>query len=283
MIARRDVVHGVACGLGAPAILTALGASAAAQTPVIFKGKLTQGGLIFAKAPPGIRAALDGRQLRVTPDGRFVFGFGRDHAKQASLTLVDADGTRETRGLVVAPRKFDIQKITGLPPRMVEPDPKDLERIKADSEAIARSRARDSAEPGWSMDWIWPVTGRISGVFGSQRILNGQPRRPHFGVDVAMPTGTPIVSPADGVVSLANPDMYFTGGTIILDHGHGVGSLYAHLSSLEVRDEQRVKKGEMIGRIGATGRVTGPHLHWGMTWYTTNVDPALVVPPMPTP
>ena len=283
MIARRVLLGGIGSGLGAPAILAAIGGSAAAQTRVVFKGKLTQGGLVFAKAPAGIQAALDGRQLRVTPDGRFVFGFGRDHAKPAALVLAYADGTRETRSLVVEPRKFDIQKITGLPPRMVEPDPKDLERIKADSEAIARARTRDSAEPGWSTEWVWPVTGRISGVFGSQRILNGQPRRPHFGVDVAMPTGTPIVAPADAVVSLANPDMYFTGGTIILDHGHGVGSLYAHLSSLEVRDEQRVKKGEMIGRIGATGRVTGPHLHWGMTWYATNVDPALVVPPMPAP
>ncbi|MBL8696957.1 MAG: M23 family metallopeptidase [Alphaproteobacteria bacterium] len=279
MIRRRDLV----AGLTAPLILAAPAAGAAGASSASLKGRITQGGLVFGKVAPGTRAVLDGRTLRVTPDGRFVFGFGRDHGKAASLVLVHADGSRETRPLAVAARKFDVQKITGLPPRMVEPDPADLERIKADGEAIARARTRDSAETGWATDWIWPVTGRISGVFGSQRILNGQPRRPHFGVDVAMPTGTPIVAPADAVVSLANPDMYFTGGTLILDHGHGVGTLYAHLSSLEVRAEQRVRKGEPIGRIGATGRVTGPHLHWGMTWYATNVDPALVVPPMPAP
>ena len=166
---------------------------------------------------------------------------------------------------------------------MVEPNARDLERIKADNAAIGRARARDSAEPLWRGEWIWPVTGRISGVYGSQRILNGQPRRPHFGVDVAMPTGTPIVAPVDGVVSLAHRDLFFTGGTIIIDHGHGVGSLYAHLSAVDVQEGQRVKRGETIGKIGATGRVTGAHLHWGMTWYSTNIDPALVVPPMPQP
>jgi murein DD-endopeptidase MepM/ murein hydrolase activator NlpD len=127
------------------------------------------------------------------------------------------------------------------------------------------------------------VVGRVSGVFGSQRILNGQPRRPHYGVDVAMPTGTPVVAPADGVVSLAHADMYFTGGTVILDHGHGVGSLYAHLSAVDVAEGARLRKGERLGAVGATGRATGPHLHWGMTWYALNVDPALVVPPMPAP
>jgi len=265
------------------ASLAALAAPAAGQSPqrLLMTGKVTQGGLIFAKAQPGTRASLDGRALRMTADGRFVFGFGRDHGKGAALVLAHADGTRETRDLQIAQRQYDIQRITGLPPRMVEPDPKDLERIKADGEAIAKARQRDSAETGWSTEWIWPVVGRISGVYGSQRILNGQPRRPHFGVDVAMPTGTPIAAPADGIVSLADPDMYFTGGTIIIDHGHGVGSLYAHLSSVDVQPEQRLRKGDRIGRIGATGRVTGPHLHWGMTWYTTQIDPALVVPPMP--
>jgi murein DD-endopeptidase MepM/ murein hydrolase activator NlpD len=166
---------------------------------------------------------------------------------------------------------------------MVEPSEEDLARIKADAEAIAKARARDSAEPLWDTEWRWPVVGRISGVFGSQRILNGQPRRPHYGVDVAMPTGTPVVAPADGVVSLAHGDMYFTGGTVILDHGHGVGSLYAHLSAVDVAEGTRLRKGERLGAIGATGRATGPHLHWGMTWYALNVDPALVVPPMPAP
>jgi murein DD-endopeptidase MepM/ murein hydrolase activator NlpD len=242
---------------------------------------VTQGGLVFAEASAGTRAALDGRALRVSAEGRFVFGFGRDHGAGATLSLVAPDGARLAQELRVEPRKFDVQRIDGLPPRMVEPDEKDLERIKADQQLIARARARDTAEALWRGSWIWPVVGRISGVYGSQRILNGQPRRPHYGVDVAMPTGTPVVAPADAIVSVAHADMYFTGGTIILDHGHGVGSLYAHLSALDVVEGQRVARGERIGRIGATGRVTGAHLHWGMTWYAVHVDPALVVPPMP--
>jgi murein DD-endopeptidase MepM/ murein hydrolase activator NlpD len=162
---------------------------------------------------------LDGRALRVTGDGRFVFGFGREQGAAATLLLIGPDGARETQTLTVTPRRFDIQRIDGLPPRMVEPDEKDLERIKADQQAIVRARTRDTEEAMWVGPWVWPVIGRISGVYGSQRILNGQPRRPHYGVDVAMPTGTPIVAPAAAVVSVAHKDMYFTGGTIILDHG----------------------------------------------------------------
>ncbi len=263
--------------------LLLLAAPAAAADRVTLEGQVTQGGLVFGKVPAGTRVTFDERALRVSAQGRFVFGFGRDHGATSTLALVYPDGARETRTLDVQPRKFDIQRITGLPPGMVEPSPKDLDRIKADNAAIGRARARDSAEALWAGEWIWPVTGRISGVYGSQRILNGQPRRPHFGVDVAMPTGTPIVAPADGIVSLAERDLFFTGGTIILDHGHGVGSLYAHLSSVEAQEGQRVKRGETIGKIGATGRVTGAHLHWAMTWYSTQIDPALVVPPMPQP
>ena len=271
---RRALLAGAAC-LAAPA--------ARAAPPVVLRGRTTQGGLVFARAAAGARVALDGRALRVAPDGRFAFGFGRDHARPAELVVTLRDGTREAMRIDVEKRSFDIQRIDGLPPRMVEPSEQDLARIKAESEAIAKARARDSAEPSWDMEWRWPVVGRISGVFGSQRILNGQPRRPHYGVDVAMPTGTPVVAPADGVVSLAHGDMYFTGGTVILDHGHGVGSLYAHLSAVDVAEGTRLRRGERIGAVGATGRATGPHLHWGMTWYALNVDPALVVPPMPAP
>jgi murein DD-endopeptidase MepM/ murein hydrolase activator NlpD len=266
--------------LVAAASASALPARAA---PATLRGKATQGGLLFARAEAGARVALDGRALRVAPDGRFAFGFGREHARAAELVVTRRDGTREAMRIEVGKRAFDIQRIDGLPPRMVEPSEEDLARIKADAEAIAKARARDSAEPLWDTEWRWPVVGRISGVFGSQRILNGQPRRPHYGVDVAMPTGTPVVAPADGVVSLAHGDMYFTGGTVILDHGHGVGSLYAHLSAVDVAEGTRLRKGERLGAIGATGRATGPHLHWGMTWYALNVDPALVVPPMPAP
>jgi len=275
-VPRRSLLAGLAAIALAPS-------SARAAAPASLRGAVTQGGLLFARAEAGARVALDGRALRVAPDGRFAFGFGREHARAAELVVTRRDGTREAMRIEVEKRAFDIQRIDGLPPRMVEPSEQDLARIKADAEAIAKARARDSAEPLWDTEWRWPVVGRISGVFGSQRILNGQPRRPHYGVDVAMPTGTPVVAPADGVVSLAHADMYFTGGTVILDHGHGVGSLYAHLSAVDVAEGARLRKGERLGAVGATGRATGPHLHWGMTWYALNVDPALVVPPMPAP
>ncbi len=250
---------------------------AGAAIPLELRGGLTQGGLVFARAPAGTRAWLDGRALRVGADGRFVFGFGRDHDAEAELALAPADGPMATRRLAIARRAWDIQRIDGLPPRMVEPGEAELARIKADNAAIAAARARHTPDPLWDTDWIWPATGPISGVFGSQRILNGQPRRPHFGVDIAMPTGTPVVAPAPGIVSLAVPDMYFTGGTLMLDHGHGVASLYAHLSAIDVPQGRRVAKGERIAAIGATGRVTGAHLHWGMTWQSVQVDPALLV------
>ncbi len=267
--------------LGATAAL-ATTPRAWSATAARFTGRVTQGGLVFATAPAGTRATLDGRALRIADDGGFVFGFGRDHAPRATLQLTAPDGARTTQELRVEPRKFDIQRIDGLPPRTVEPDAKDLARIEAEQRIIAGARARDTGETLWRGTWVWPVIGRISGVYGSQRILNGQPRRPHYGVDIAMPTGTPVVAPADAIVSVAHADMFFTGGTIILDHGHGVGSLFAHLSALDVVEGRRVRQGERIGRIGATGRATGAHLHWGMTWYSVHVDPALVAPAMPT-
>jgi murein DD-endopeptidase MepM/ murein hydrolase activator NlpD len=133
------------------------------------------------------------------------------------------------------------------------------------------------------MPFIWPVTGRISGVYGSQRILNGKPKRPHYGVDIAAPTGTPVKAPADGVVSLVHNDMFYSGGTLIVDHGHGLSTTYMHLHKILVKKGQRVKQGDVIAQVGATGRVTGPHLHWGMNWFDTRLDPSLLVPPMPKP
>ena len=274
---RRRALLGSLAALGTvPGAAPARGADA-----VVLRFAPSQGGLVFARAPSGTRVWLDGRALQVGADGRFVFGFGREHAAQARLEVALPGGGREERRLDVVQRRYDIQRIDGLPPRMVEPSEADLARIKADNAAIAAARARQTPDSLWDTDWAWPVIGRISGVYGSQRILNGQPRRPHYGVDVAMPTGTPVLAPAPGLVSLAASDMYFTGGTLMLDHGHGVASIYAHLSALDVPVGARVAKGQRIGAVGATGRVTGAHLHWGMTWQAVQIDPALLVPPMP--
>jgi murein DD-endopeptidase MepM/ murein hydrolase activator NlpD len=181
----------------------------------------------------------------------------------------------------VTKRAWIEQPISGLPPGMVSPPPETLERIGRERELVRASRRHDTPEPLFAVGFVWPATGRISGVFGSRRILNGEPRAPHLGVDVARPTGTPVAAAAPGIVRLAERDLYFQGGTIVLDHGHGVSSSYLHLSRLDVRVGQRVAQGEVIAAIGATGRVTGPHLHFEIGWMGMPVDPQTALPPMP--
>ena len=242
-------------------------------------GNFIQGGLVFGAAPPGSSVAFDGRELRLSPDGEFVFGFGRDAGPEAMLTIVTPGGGEETRHLAIATRDYKIQRIEGLPQKMVTPPEEVLARIRADGARVRAARAVDMAETHFAGGFIWPAEGPISGVYGSQRILNGEPRQPHFGVDIAAPTGTPVHAPAGGEIRLAEPDLYYSGGTIILDHGHGLSSSFLHMSRVDVVVGQRVVQGEVIGAIGATGRVTGAHLDWRMNWFDRRVDPALLVEP----
>jgi murein DD-endopeptidase MepM/ murein hydrolase activator NlpD len=258
-------------------------ADGAAGAELRLDGRAIQGGLIVGQAAPGARIAVDGRAVRVAPDGRFLIGFGREAGPNAILAVIWPDGTQERRALDIAPRAYDIQRIDGLPERLVSPAPEDLARIKQDSTRIAAVRQRDTAETMFASGFAWPAIGAISGVYGSQRILNGQPRQPHFGVDIAAPTGTPVAAPADAIVVLTDEAMFFTGKTLMLDHGHGLTSVFAHLSEIAVGDGERVRKGQIVGRLGATGRVTGAHLHWGMALFGVQLDPALLVPPMPAP
>jgi murein DD-endopeptidase MepM/ murein hydrolase activator NlpD len=195
--------------------------------------------------------------------------------------VVLPDGTRARRALRVAPRAYDVQRIDGLPEEMVSPPPEVLARIKAENARIAAARAVDAPVPMYESGFVWPVTGPITGVFGSRRILNGEPRRPHFGVDIAAPEGTPVRAPVDAVVAIAERDMYFTGGTIVLDHGHGLTSVYSHLKEVWVKDGDKVRQGDPIGSVGHTGRVTGAHLDWRVNWFDQRLDPVLLVPPMP--
>ncbi|WP_419896286.1 M23 family metallopeptidase [Roseomonas sp. USHLN139] len=239
---------------------------------------LTQGGMALGKVPPGSRVTLDGRAVSVAPDGQFVIGFGRDAGPSARLVAIAPDGRQESRELAIRTRDWDIQRLTGLPPAMVSPNPQQLARIKAERERIAVVRKIDSALPHFAEGFVWPARGRISGVYGSQRILNGEARAPHLGLDIAVPTGTPCHAMGAGRVVLAE-DLYFTGNTILLDHGHGVVSLYAHLSVLEVANGATVGRGQRIAQTGATGRVTGPHLHLGMNWLATALDPQPLLPP----
>nr|WP_305123355.1 M23 family metallopeptidase [Roseomonas sp. GC11] len=236
-----------------------------------------QGALVIGRTRPGSRVSLDGRAVSVAPDGRFAFGFGREAGPEAALTATAPDGRTETRRLSVAKRDWDIQRLNGLPPAMVSPDAKQLARINAERAKLAEIRKLDSPLTFFAEGFDWPARGRISGVYGSQRILNGEPRAPHLGLDVAVPTGTPCHTMGPGRVVLAE-DLYFTGHTVLIDHGHGVVSLYAHLSAIDVRVGQMLPRGERLGATGATGRVTGPHLHLGLNWFATALDPQPLLP-----
>jgi murein DD-endopeptidase MepM/ murein hydrolase activator NlpD len=248
------------------------------------KGQAIQGGLLYGEVAPGSRVQLDGTAVRTDPQGRFVVGFGREAPSSASLTVTGPDGGSETRALTVVQRDYEIQRIDDLPQKMVTPPESVWDRIKADAAKVAAARAHDSDQPHFAGPFDWPATGIVSGVYGSQRILNGTPRQPHYGVDIAAPEGTPVLAPAGGIVRLAETDLYYTGGTIILDHGYGVSSTFLHMASVEVAVGERVERGGRLGTVGSTGRSTGAHLDWRINWFEERIDPQLVVAePMPEP
>ena len=254
-----------------------------AAKPLFFelKGEATQGGVMIGRAAPNSTVTLDGKPVLVAPDGSFVIGFGRDHGLTAALDVSVNRGPRERRTLIVAPRIFDIQSIKGVAQKYVEPSPEDMKRIQEEQRLIREARAKRSMVGDFANGFVWPITGIITSVYGSQRIFNGQPRAPHNGVDIAAPSGTPIHAAADGTVALAGPDLFFNGNLMILDHGLGFTTVYAHMSEFLVKQGDKVKKGQVIGKVGATGRVTGPHLHWGANWAGIGVDPSQLVGPIP--
>ena len=262
-------------------VLTFFFSGAEADPSIELTGKFVQGGIVIGRAPPDAKINIGERQVRVSPEGWFLLGFGRDEKPNVVIYVEYADGKKQQQTLNIKARKYEIQRIDGLPPRKVTPSAEDLKRIKQENALISAARRRDESRTDFLSDFDWPVIGRISGVFGSQRVLNGKPKRPHYGVDVAAPEGTPIKAPAPGRVTLVHQDMFYTGGTINLDHGHGLTSIFIHLSEIFVTDGQHVKKGSVIGSVGATGRATGPHLHWGMNWFQARIDPALLVREMP--
>jgi hypothetical protein len=267
--------------LQAAVLLLALMAPAFADNAITIEGVLSQGGLVRGEAPAGTILSLDGRAVRVAPDGKFILGFGRDAPTRMILAGTFPDGSTTTREIVLEKREYQVQRINGLPPQMVTPDPALMTRIKAEIDKVHGVRKVDSDQLAFESKLEWPVTGPISGVYGSQRILNGEPRAPHLGVDIAAPTGTPIHADSAGTVTLAEHDLYFTGGTVIVDHGYGLSTIYQHMSRLDVTVGQHLEQGDLVGAVGATGRVTGPHLHWGMNWYDVAIDPQLLLGPMP--
>lgn len=262
--------------------LTALLLVSSAQA-VELSGEAVQGGLIFGRTAPDSAVLLDETPVMVSSEGRFVIGFGRDETGSRELVVRHGSGESETVALDIALREYDIERVDGLPPRTVTPDPEALERIRLEANMVSKARARRAQHPLYAGGFSWPASGRISGVYGSQRVLNGEPRRPHFGLDIAAPTGSPVYAPADGIITLAHADMYFSGGTLILDHGQGLSSTFLHLSRILVEAGTMVKQGDLIAEIGATGRASGPHLDWRMNWLDRRVDPQLLVEGAPPP
>ena len=243
-------------------------------------GNFIQGGLVFGQVAPGTRVKINDHLVRVSEKGEFIIGFGRDYPTNAILTVLKLDGSEHQHALQIAQREYKIQYINGLPKAQVNPDEKTLLRIKQERESISKARSLDEDRMDFKQGFIWPTNGPITGVFGSQRILNGEPRQPHYGIDVAAPIGTPVVAPAAGVVSYSE-NMYFSGGTLVLDHGHRLSSSFLHLEKILVRVGDQVKQGEKIALVGATGRVTGAHLDWRMNWHEQRIDPGLLMDNLP--
>jgi murein DD-endopeptidase MepM/ murein hydrolase activator NlpD len=248
---------------------------------ITLDGDAIQGGLILGQAPPGSQVTLDDVQVMVSSQGRFIIGFDRDESGVRTLVITPPGSTPHTRELAVQSRQYDTERVDGLPPSTVTPDPEAAERIRQEAAMVASARARRDPRTDFLAPFTWPAQGRISGVYGSQRILNGEPRRPHYGLDIAAPAGTPVYAPADGIVTLAHKDMYFSGGTLILDHGQGLSSSFLHLSEILVEAGTPVKQGDVIALIGATGRASGPHLDWRMNWLDRRVDPQRLVDGLP--
>ena len=268
---RRGFIAGTAAlGAGLPAW--------AADPELKLKGKLVQGGFAIGRAQAGAEILIDGQETgQASQGGWFVVGFDRDSGPQARLEAkAAADAVRE---LSIAPTAYDIQRIDGLPPDQVEPtDPALLERIKREAAMKAEGFASRADGEGFKDGFAWPLAHfTVTGRFGNQRILNGVPKAPHYGIDLAAPKGTPIHAPAPGLVVLAVPDMHFDGGITLIDHGQGLISVYLHQSRQVVAKGERVERGQLIGAVGMTGRATGPHLCWRLKWRGRNLDPSLLV------
>lgn len=246
-------------------------------------GNAVQGGLVFGQADPGSSVSLDDNPIAVSESGHFVIGFGRDETGTRELRVISLEGDVFKKSMTIKAREYAIERVDGLPPATVTPDPAAAARIREDARMVATARQHRDKHAYYANGFTWPAKGRISGVYGSQRILNGEPRRPHFGLDIAAPEGTAVFAPADGLITMTHPDMYFSGGTIILDHGQGLSSSFLHLSEILVEAGTFVKQGDLIARIGATGRANGPHLDWRMNWLDRRVNPQPLMPPMSAP
>ena len=241
-----------------------------------FEGQFFQGNLIIGKTDPNSKIIIDKNIIKVSKEGYFVFGIDRDRKTDLVLTKI-IKGKEEKIIKKVNKKKYEIQRIDGLPESMVTPPESVYKRIKEENNLIGEARAVNSNLIFFKDRFIMPVDGVITGLYGSQRILNGIPKLPHYGIDIAAKQSTKIKSSASGVVTMAEPDLYYTGGTIIMDHGHGISTIYSHLETVIVKVGDQVKQGDIIGTVGSTGRATGPHLDFRINWFQTRLDPMSVL------
>ena len=241
-----------------------------------FKGKFLQGHYIIGITNPSAEIIIDKKKVKVSKDGFFVFGIDRDRKFDVSITKI-INGKKEKIIKKVLKRKYNIQRIDGLEESKVTPPESVYKRIKEENNKIGKARAINSDLPFFKNQFIMPVEGIISGVYGSQRILNGKPKWPHYGIDIAAKQGTMIKSSGSGVVTMAEDDLYYTGGTIIMDHGHGISTIYSHLETLMVSVGDKINQGDVIGTVGSTGRSTGPHLDFRVNWFQTRLDPMSII------
>ena len=243
----------------------------------VFEGKFIQGSFILGKTEPGSQIFIDNKKVKVTSKGFFVFGLSRDRKYDVVIT-VNKDGNRQKNVKKVQKRKYNIQRIEGLEEKKVTPPEEVYERIKRENKWIGEARAINSDLTFFTKKFIIPVENAIiTGVYGSQRILNGKPKWPHYGLDFAADEGTKIKAMLDGTATLVEPDLFYTGGTLIFDHGHGISTLYMHMEKILVKKGQKVKQGDIIGTVGATGRATGAHLDVRLNWFQIRLDPATVL------
>ena len=276
----RCILHGFAICAGLLFWTVGVHAETVINGATLLRGGAVEGGLMIARTAPDNRVTLDDAAIPVAPDGLFIVGFHRDSDLPVTIGITKTDGTSQLTVLTPQQRSYQIQRIDGLQKNMVTPPENVIARIKSDQAAVAAARQTPAAAGDFWRGIDWPVTGRISGVFGSQRILNGQPRQPHYGIDIAVPKGTPVRAPASGLVTLVK-DLYFSGWTIIINHGLGLNSTFLHLDSTAISVGDTVQRGSIIGTVGSTGRSTGPHLDWRLDWQGRRIDASLAAGPMP--
>ena len=253
-----------------------------AQAEILrWQGSFQQGTLLLGQIPVGYQARYNKQRLQVTPEGQFLLGLGRQSDTHLEVVLTSPEGLQTAEQFTVRERQYAIQRIEGVPQKTVTPRDEDVARIRRDASVVKQARKDLTASLDFLDGFQRPIQGPVTGVYGSQRFYNGVPKSPHYGVDYAAPTGTLVMAPASGVVRLAHRDLFYSGGTLIVDHGHGLSSTFLHLSDILVEQGVRVERGKPIARVGATGRATGPHLDWRMNWRQVRIDPVLVLQALP--